>query len=98
MKENQAVYNTLGKFRDRQFYRGMVEIDGYEANIFVIDQLMSKMSEEQFQRIWIDATFNVSPLFSSQLLIIFGEIHQMVRLVFLNYKSKNNDLIYFRYG
>lgn len=81
MQTDRALYDLLGKFRQSPFYRGLLKVNEDEANIFVIEQFVNQLKNEANQHIWVDATFNVAPLFSRQLLIIFAEIQQMVIII-----------------
>lgn len=76
---NDELMRSFGCFRDETFYRGMIETkEGYSANIFIIEQLATEIREQPSTELFIDATFNVAPLFTSQLLVITAKINDNV--------------------
>lgn len=80
LSDNQNIKGIFANFRNSPFYQGMVEVNNeYKANIFVIQQIMDKVKEEEETQIWIDGTFNITPLFYNQLLVILVQIEKNVR-------------------
>lgn len=72
MKRNKLVNNTFGRFREEKFYCGLVGAGNNAASIFCLKQFLNKMPKST--KLFIDATFKVTPIFSSQLLVIMADI------------------------
>lgn len=68
-EENDEIYNNYGKIRGTEFYHGAIDD---EIVIFANLEIVSKL-ENDFT-MCIDATFNVSPFYTHQLLIILAVI------------------------
>ena len=95
MNVNQVMKQIYGIFRQNDFYQGMVQVDECEANIFVIEQIAQEIKEEETQKFWIDATFNISPIFFSQLLVILVEIESNVKSMRNNMYQCNISHLFF---
>lgn len=72
MNRNELVKNTFGLFRDEKFYYGLVGAGKSTASIFCLKQFIDNMPT--LSKLFIDATFKVTPVFSSQLLVILADI------------------------
>lgn len=65
-------------FRGMQFYRGLVTIEDQHASIFVINQVAKEAAKEEKLSLFVDGTFNVSPIYSTQLLIVIAKVKHSV--------------------
>ena len=78
MRSSEDFREKFGTFRSRTFYSGLITCNEESANVFMVDQLVNELKKEEKQNLFVDATFKVSPTYTSQLLIIFAEIKKMV--------------------
>lgn len=76
LENNAEVRQKFGKFRGQVFYRTSFteENDEVFASVFVVQQLLVELLDEE--RIWIsgDGTFSIIPVGYSQLYCILGII------------------------
>lgn len=72
MKNNEIVKAAFGNFREEKFYHDLVGKGINKASIFCLKQFVVKMKKNC--QLFIDATFKVTPIYSSQLLIIMADI------------------------
>jgi hypothetical protein len=80
---DEKLMRSYGYFRGEKLYHGLIKTKkGYTANLFIIHQIASKMQHERQQQLLIDGTFSITPIFSSQLLVVVGKIDDNVSLIF----------------
>ena len=83
MRVNVELLEEFGTFHNRKLYQGIIKTKTSKANLFVIEQVAIHASNQTQLEIYVDATFNVGPKYSSQLLIFIARIGSMVKM-FLN--------------
>lgn len=73
LETNQAIGNTFGTFRDKQFYMGHLAMDEkHAATVFGIQQFADKV--QPGADIFLDGTFSIVPLKFTQLYILLAMI------------------------
>lgn len=74
LEDDEVVFETYGKIRQTEFYRGAV---GNRALIFGNVELIAFL--EPGSALFIDGTFNVTPFRTNQLLIVMADILGRIR-------------------
>ena len=78
MNENDEIRDAFANFHQKKFYQRHIKTKKYDASIFVIEQIAINAAKQKNLEIYVDATFNVGPKYSSQLLIFMARIGNMV--------------------
>ncbi|KAG5666161.1 hypothetical protein PVAND_017707 [Polypedilum vanderplanki] len=92
LKNSKSIGNKFSSFRDKPFYRGLVNFVNDNASIFLVEQFKEKISLSTV-KLFIDGTFNVHPTYFKQLLIIFTEIETIAYpFAFVLMTSRKNGL------
>lgn len=78
MGEDGLLRDEFGTFHNEKLYQGLIKTKKSQANLFVIEQIARHAAKQTKLEIYVDATFNVGPKYSSQLLIFIARIGCMV--------------------
>lgn len=77
---DKNLREKFGTLRGKNFYEGIVEVGCLKASIFIIKDLVEYASHKEKLDLFIDGTFNVSPLYSTQMLVIMAQLKNSVSL------------------
>lgn len=78
LTNHHKIAEKYSTFRGQCFYKGLIDIGSSAAIVFVIDQIAKKIKEEEEITLLVDGTFNVCPLYASQLLIMSSKVGENV--------------------